>query len=133
MRSGSTVVTVFSGVLLFVGSLMFAQTATTSLRGTVTDPSGAAVANAKVTLANPERGFERTATTTASGGYEFLQLMPGTYMLTVEITGFRRYEQRNVQLLVDTPGTVNVALVVGTNTETVEVSAQQAVINTTDA
>jgi len=49
------------------------------------------------------------------------------------MTGFRRYEQRNVQLLVDTPGTVNIRLVVGAATETVEVSAQETAINTTDA
>ena len=133
MRSGSVAVAVFFVLFLLLTSAMFAQTGTTSLRGTVTDSSGAAVGNATVTLANPEHGFVRTATTTTSGGYEFLQLRPGTYTLTVEMTGFRRYEQRNLQLLVDLPSTTNVPLVVGTTRETVEVSAQAAVINTTDA
>ncbi|HEY6765324.1 MAG TPA: carboxypeptidase regulatory-like domain-containing protein, partial [Candidatus Sulfotelmatobacter sp.] len=106
---------------------------TTSLRGTISDPSGAAVVGAKVTLSSVERGFERSTTTGGAGGYEFLQLPPGNYRLTVETAGFRRAEQKQVQLLVDTPATINVKLEVGTPMELVEVNAEAAVINTTDS
>jgi hypothetical protein len=120
-------------VLCLTTSFIWAQSSTTSLRGTVTDASGAAVAAAKVTLSSPERALERTVTTGAVGGYEFLQLPPGTYQLTVEMAGFRKYEQKSVQLLINTPTTVNVALAVGATSETVEVTGEAAQVNTTDA
>jgi len=118
--------------LVFAGA-SWSQTGTTSLRGTVTDKMGATVANATVTISNPARGFERSITSGAAGTYEFLQLQPGTYKLTVEAQGFRKSELMNLELLVDLPGTANITLEVGTATETVEVSAEGAVINTTDA
>src|SRR3954466_12999675 len=89
-------------VLLTVSTLGWAQS-TTSLRGTVTDRSGAAVGNATVTLSNPERSFERATTTTAEGAYEFTQLSPGAYLLTVDSAGFKKYEQKGIHLLVNTP------------------------------
>ena len=123
----------FLVVYLVFAGVLWSQTGTSSLRGTVTDKTGATVANATVTISNPGRGLERSITSGATGSYEFLQLQPGTYKLMVEAKGFRRYELTNLQLLVDLPGTANVALDVGTATETVEVSAEGAVINTTDA
>ncbi|PYX42109.1 MAG: hypothetical protein DMG83_21960, partial [Acidobacteria bacterium] len=110
MRSASCVVIRLVGFLLALSAIVFAQSGTTSLRGTVTDPSQAAVSGAKVTLANPERGFTRTVTTGDSGSYEFLQLQPGVYQITIEVAGFRKAEQKHVQLLVDTPATLNVKL-----------------------
>jgi len=111
----------------------WAQTGTTSLRGTVTDKTGAAVVGAKVTVSNQGLGLTRESTTGTTGEYEFLALPPGTYVLTVEMRSFRKYEQTNLQLLVNTPGTANVSLEVGTAVQTVEVSAQTVTLNTTDA
>jgi hypothetical protein len=74
MRFGSRVALMF---LLALQPLGWTQAGTTSVRGTVSDSSGAAVSGAKVTLSNPERGFERTATTGTAGGYEFLQTATG--------------------------------------------------------
>jgi hypothetical protein len=133
MRSPLFVVIRLVGFLLALCAIVFAQSGTTFLRGTVTDPSQAAVSGARVTLANPERGFTRTVTTGDSGSYEFLQLQPGVYQLTIEVPGFRKAEQKHVQLLVDTPATLNVKLEVGTATEVIEVNAEAAVINTADA
>ncbi|MBZ5701439.1 MAG: carboxypeptidase-like regulatory domain-containing protein [Acidobacteriia bacterium] len=118
---------------LFAASNGRAQTGTTSLRGTVLDKSGAVVVGAKVTLANPAQAFERVGTSNEAGTYEFVALPPGTYTLTVEMQGFRKHEQKNLQLLVNTPATVNVTLNIGAATETVEVLAQAVAINTTDA
>ena len=132
MRSGLRLVTVVVS-LVALQTLVWAQTGTTSLRGTVTDKSGATVAQAKVRLTNPERGLERTTTSGPTGEFEFLQLQPNTYQLNVEMTGFRKYEQKNVQLLVDVSATIKVTLDVGAMTETVEVSAEGAAINTSDA
>jgi hypothetical protein len=133
MRSSSRAVALLVVLFLAVGTPLWAQTGTTSLRGTVSDKSGAAIANATVTLLDPEHGFERATTSGPTGEYDFLQLAPSTYQLAVEMTGFRKYEQKNVQLLVDVPTTINMKLEVGALTETVEVSAEGAVINTTDA
>ncbi len=132
MRFGSRVVIALV-VSLVALQMLVAQTGTTSLRGTVSDSSGAAVSGASVVLSNDERSFSRTTTTGATGSYEFLQLRPGTYHLSVEMSGFRKYEQRDVALLVDTPATINFKLDVGSKTEVVDVTAEGAVVNSTDA
>ena len=125
--------TLLLAVVCLASTLVWAQYSTTSLRGTVTDASGAAIAAAKVTLSSPERAIERTAMSGAVGGYEFLQLPPGAYQLTVEMAGFRKFEQKDVQLLINTPATVNVTLAIGATSETVEVTGEAAQVNTTDA
>jgi hypothetical protein len=120
-------------VFLILSSAAWTQSATTSLRGTVTDGSGATIAKAKVTLSSAERSIERVASTGAEGGYEFLQLSPGTYKLAVEMAGFKSHEQKGLQLLVSTPATLNVALQVGATSEVIEVTASGALVNTSDA
>jgi len=118
--------------LLFT-SCAWAQTGTTSLHGKVSDSSHAVVAGATVTLANQAQGFSRNTTTPPTGEFEFLALPPGTYLLTVEQSGFKKYEQRALQLLVNVPTSVNVVLQVGAITTQVEVSGEAPVINTEDA
>jgi hypothetical protein len=120
-------------VSLISASSALGQTGTTSLHGTILDKSGAAIVGAKVNIVNAQQGVERTTTTGSSGEYDFVGLAPGAYSLTVEMTNFRKYEQRNLQLLVSLPATANVVLEVGSATQTVEVSAQVATLNTTDA
>jgi hypothetical protein len=107
--------------------------ATASIRGTVTDSSGGFVGGASVALTNPESKSERAATTEADGGYQFLFLPPGTYTLTVAAAGFQKYEQTGLQLLVNTPVTVNVQLKVGGGKETVTVTAEEPALNLVDA
>jgi len=120
-------------VFSFGSRVMLGQTGTTSLRGTVTDKSGATVAGAKVRLVNPGQALEREITSTESGEYEFLALSPGTYELIIEKDGFRTYQQTNIKLLVNSPATVNTTLEVGSTVQTVEVSANAQALNTTDA
>ena len=124
-------------VLILCGILgvpsLRAQTGTTSLRGSVIDKSGAAVPDATVTLTETAQGLQRTAQTKGAGEYEFRSLPPGAYSLVVEKAGFRKYEQKQVELLVNNPATMNVTLEVGSATETIEVSAQAETLNTTDA
>jgi len=107
--------------------------AATSLRGTITDPSGSTVAGAKVVLANSESKTERTATTAEQGAYQFLFVPPGTYSLTVTATGFRPYKLDAVQLLVNTPATINAQLKVGAAGEMVEVTSEAPALNLVDA
>ncbi|HJU56004.1 MAG TPA: carboxypeptidase-like regulatory domain-containing protein [Pyrinomonadaceae bacterium] len=119
--------------LLTFGSA-FAQTGTASVRGTVADPQGSAVAGATVTLRNDEKNFSRTQTTNEDGGYTFTLVPPDTYRLEVEATGFKKTEISNVVAQVDTPLDVNVTMEVGGITETVQItSANEATLNTTDA
>jgi len=116
-----------------VTSVARGQTGTTSLRGTVLDKSGAAIAGATVTLDNAALALHHEVKTSPTGEYEFLALPPGTYSVTIEAPGFRKWTQRNLQLLVNTPTTLNATLEVGTATETVEVSATAVTLNTSDA
>jgi protocatechuate 3,4-dioxygenase beta subunit len=85
--------------------------ATTSLRGTVADPSGAAVPKASVTLTNIDVNTPRSTTTGPQGDYSFISLPPGNYQLVIETPGFERYVQTKLQLLVNTPATVEHAYV----------------------
>src|SRR5260370_36480019 len=77
--------------LLLVGGSTWGQ-ATTSVRGTVVDPSGKAVPGASVVLANFESKTERTTTTAEQGEYQFLFVPPGSYRLAVTASGVRRTE-----------------------------------------
>ena len=105
----------------------------TSLHGVVKDPSGAVVPSAKVKLLNPETEFQRETTTNGSGEYQFLQIPPGHYQLTVTAEGFRVYEQAGLEVLVNTPATSNVKLAIGNKGESISVNAEAVTINTSDA
>src|SRR5688500_19927075 len=89
---------------------------------------------ATVTLANDERNFSRTQTTSEDGGYLFSAVPPGTYHISVEVSGFKKASVTNLQAQVDTPSDVDVQLEVGNVSETVTVSSSaEAPLNTTDA
>ena len=120
-------------LLVFGSRFTVAQTGTTSLHGTITDATGSVISGASIKLTSHELALERSTTSSPAGFYEFVALQPGTYELTIESKGFRRFDQKGLQLLVNNPATTNVELQVGTSTETVEVSAQAQVLNTTDA
>lgn len=120
-------------VLLAAAATAFGQGSSTSLQGTVTDPSGSAIAGARVVLANDESKIERTTDTDARGEYRLLALPPGTYKLTVNFRGFSQYVQTGLQLLVNTPATVNVQLKVGATTENITVTSEAPALNAVDA
>ena len=120
--------------VLCVGGSAWAQTGTTSVRGTVLDQQGNAVAGATVTLTNEEKNFSRTQTTSAEGTYLFTAVPPGTYRVTAEASGFKKVSVSDVQALVETPTDVNMQLEVGSVSETVNVTAtNEAPLNTSDA
>jgi len=120
------------GALLAAVHATFAQS-TTSLRGVVSDPSGAVVPEAVVTLNNLENGSKRSALTGASGEYSFLQVPPGTYKLVIDKPGFASMARDNVILLVNTPATLDVTMALGATGEKVNVVAEESQVNTTDA
>src|SRR5580698_8569218 len=97
----------FSIYLALFAVCVFGQQGTTSLRGTILDKSGASISGATVTLTNAEQAVQRSVTSSDTGAYEFVSLPPGTYTLRVEASGFRLNDQKNLQLLVNNPTTLN--------------------------
>ena len=129
---GATILLRMLLLLALSATLAWGQ-ATTSVRGTVTDSSGGAVVGAAVQITNAESKVERSITSGADGGYQFLFLPPGTYTLSVTATGFRRYERTGIELLVNTPATLNAQLKVGATVETVTVTTEAPILNLVDA
>lgn len=107
--------------------------ATTSLRGTVSDSQGGAIDSANVTLQNGQTGFKRSVVTDATGTYQFLQVPPGAYVVVVEKPGFSVSTQQGVQLLVNTPASLNVAMQLASVATSVNVEAEVVTLNTVDA
>jgi hypothetical protein len=112
-----------------------ATSSTSAVTGVVTDPSGAIVIGANVTLSDAKTSFERTMTTDENGTYRFAQVPPGQgYKLTFGSVGFQTLELTNVTLGVGTVETHNIQLSTSAVTETVTVVDQGgATLNTTDA
>jgi hypothetical protein len=113
-------------------STAFTQTATTSLRGVVTDSSGALIPNATVTLADKANGSSYHALTNSAGYYIFPVITPATYAVDVTSAGFA-VQSRTAELLVDQPATINFTLGVNASKETVNVSSSTQALNLTDA
>ena len=121
-------------VALLLGTMVsWAQTGTTSLRGVVTDAGGASVPGATVTITSPETGVTLTTKTDKEGAYQFLEIRPGTYSLTITATGFATVKQSGLQLLVSTPRTNDIKMEVASVAMTVEVVSSAQTINTQDA
>src|SRR5260370_121442 len=97
-------------VALLVVSGALAQTGTTSVRGTVTDPRGASVPDATVTLTSSEIGVTLTTKTDKEGAYQFLEVRPATYSLTITAAGFAGVRQFAFEVFVATPTTNDVEL-----------------------
>lgn len=127
-------VLVHSLIIFVIGvSLVCGQTATSSLRGIVTDPAQAVVAGASVTLSNSSTGFSQSTKTDDRGGYQFLQIPPGTYTLSVSHAGFADSRQEDLRLPVNVPVTLNVALRIKGEASVVEVTGTNVQVNTEDA
>ncbi len=138
MHSGSRLLAVavtitVTSCFLAIGTLAFAQSATTSLRGSVADPKGALVAGATVTLSNKATGFSRAAQTDDQGIYQFLEVPPSTYVIEVSAAGFATTKREGVPLQVSNPATVNLVLQVQGGSVIIDVSGEAPQVNTTDA
>src|SRR5436305_11288139 len=107
-------------VIVFAPALVLAQD-TAQITGTVTDPSGAAVSNAQVTVTSQGQAQTHTATANSSGGYLFAALPVGRYDMTVTAPGFKKYEAKDIVLNVGQKARNDVTLTVGTAQETVNV------------
>src|SRR5215475_2035651 len=103
--------------VLLLAPVAFSQQITGSIRGTVTDSSGAVVEGATVTAMQDETGFTRTANTDRTGAYLLLELPVGHYQLRIERSGFQTYLQQGITLNVNETATISVGLKVGTGSE----------------
>lgn len=120
-------------LLLWVSAVtIYAQNATTSMRGVVRDPSGAVVPGATITLLNSATGQSFTAKSGGAGDYQVSQIPPATYTISVEAAGFGT-QIKKAELLVNQPATIDFTLTVGANNQVVNVTAAADTLNITDA
>jgi hypothetical protein len=120
--------------LLVAGGTLLAQTTVSqgSIQGTITDPSGAVVGGARITITNKATGQVVNQTTSSSGTYNSGALLPGDYTLKVEAKGFKTSEKPVVvQVAVTSPG--NVRMELGQESQMVEVQASSIQVNTEQA
>src|SRR5215472_8501895 len=126
----SVAVLIFASVI----STCIAQSqATASLRGTITDPSGAVIPDATVTLKSAENGSSRKTATDINGEYSFLQVAPGDYNLIAEKSGFATVTNGHVKLLINTPETLDLKMSLSPTGEIINVASEASQVNTTDA
>jgi hypothetical protein len=101
--------------------MALAQSDTAAMTGFVRDPSGAVVPNATVNIRNEATGVERRLTSNQDGYFVASSLPPAFYTITVDAAGFKKYEKSNNKLDPNITSTVDVAMTVGSATETVNV------------
>lgn len=133
MRLGMRAFALLLAIFVVFTSMVWAQTGTTSLRGAISDAKGAVLPDATVTLTDKQTGYTRSVKTDGHGEYQFLQLPPSTYAVTVNANGFAELKQEGIQLLVSVPSTMDFTMQVQGQTITVEVTGEAARVNTTDA
>ena len=121
-------------VCLALSTQLFSQGKTSgTISGTVTDPSGALISSAQVTITNTATGDIRTVTTGSSGEFQVLELPIGTYQVRVRQTGFREFVANGVEIHVDSTAVVNAALQLGNTSEQVTVEASTIQVQTDSA
>src|SRR5215471_14122398 len=108
-----------------------AQSTGGRILGRVADQSGALLADVTVTLTNEATGVTSTAQTNPSGAYAFPQVPVGSYQVDFERTGFKKNEQKNVKVDLNQVVTLNMVMQVGATKETVEVSSEAPLVDTT--
>jgi hypothetical protein len=121
------------GVLACLAVPAHAQKITASIRGTVTDPTSAVIAGAKVTVKNEDTGLTRSVTTNASGNYNFAELPVGSYRVDVSFQGFKSAARTKIILNVADARQVDVKLETGEITETLSVEANAVAVKTVGA
>jgi hypothetical protein len=131
MRSRTILGLCFGLCFYLLAAAVSAQTISTSqIRGTIQDPSGAAVAGAEVKLIAVDTGTVRTVTSGADGAYTLPDISVGTYRLEVSKAGFNKYVQTGIVTQVGVNPTIDVALKVGAMTQEVTVEAQTVTVDT---
>src|ERR1035437_3891764 len=126
-------VAVAIGLLLTGAPAAFAQTIFANLSGTVTDPSGAVVPGAKISIQNAETQAVRQAVTNNAGYFSVTELPTGAYNVSVEVKGFKRWQGTGIALTSSDSKTLGISLEVGVTSDTIEVSASASEVAVTDS
>src|SRR5258707_7868534 len=126
----AAVVAVCISLMTLAPQAVWGQDVYGSIIGTVTDPQGAAVANAKVTVTNQRKGTSDTTTTNESGNYSVTHLIPDIYTVRVESSGFKVSQQKDVNVSADAASSVPLQFQVGGTSETVEVTGEAPQLQT---
>ena len=132
LREGNMRVICVIAAMLVLSLSCFAQTVG-QVTGEVTDPSGAIVVGAKVTVTNSQTNVARTTTTNSAGDYSFPALQPGIYNLKAEIQGFENEVHEGVDLQVEQIARIDFHLEVGAVTQTVQVEGGAPLLTTESA
>jgi len=132
MKSFRTVLSA-GGVWMALAALAFAQNPAGRIVGIVTDSSGAVVPRAQVRATNAETGVSAPAFTNEVGRFEIPFLPPGTYNLTAELAGFKKYVREGIQVRISAAVEVPIRMEVGATTETLEVREQTPLLDTSSA
>lgn len=117
-------------LLLSAAPRVHAQAVYGGISGTVTDPQGAAVVGAKVTVTDQAKGTVQEATTNESGNYNVTHLVPDPYSIKVEAAGFKATEAKNIVVGVDATARVDLQVQLGATTESVEVTSEAPQLKT---
>jgi hypothetical protein len=120
-------------VMLWSPAVMAQSAATGALAGTVTDPSGAGIPGATVKITNTDTGATRVTVTNSYGEYRALLLPPGKYLAQVSAQGFKTSDFPGISIDVAETHTLNVNMVLGTSTQTVNVEGAAAQVQTENA
>jgi len=118
---------------LALSASAFAQETRGTLTGTVTDPSGAAVAGAKLTVLNTQTNVAAQGTTSADGSYRIPYLIPGPYTVTAESQGFKKLVRQGIELRIAEQVTLDLRLEIGTATESVNVTGEAPLLEVSTA
>jgi hypothetical protein len=129
--NGTWFILIFGLAILLAAPFAGAQSTGGRIRGTVMDPSGGAIASAKVTLINEATHATRDSEAGANGEYIFLEVPVGTYELDAQSTGFKKYVRKGIVLNLNEVLSVDITLQVGAAVDTVEVTGAPPVIDTT--
>src|SRR6266851_185552 len=129
LRHASMVI-LLGAILLGFSTPAAGQAVNATLLGTVTDSSGAAVANVKMTISETNTGISRASQTNESGNYVLPDLPPGTYTVTAELSGFKRASRAAIDVIVNTTERVDLVLQPGNVLETVTVEAETPILQT---
>ncbi len=124
---------VIGSIVILIPSVLAAQEVRGVVIGTITDPSGAAVPGAQLTLTQTDTGIKIETKTDQAGAYQFSFLLPGNYMVSAAAAGFSETTRRDVRVDAGSRITVDLALKVGSNTASVDVTSGGALLETTNS
>ena len=120
-----------AGFLALLLTSAYSQSFTASVRGTITDESGASIASTKVVITDQDRGTSFRSEADSSGRYVVTALPPGNYVLLAEAPGFKKFSSGKFSVAVQAQATINARLQIGDVTTTVEVQGSASLLNTT--